>query len=381
MVKRIIVSLLYCYIVILLIIILVLVFKYLNLQKFNNFSSSTMQTSTSQISASYFPASPAGGPLATSLSIPQITLDSIFSSDHSWISQLSSDQVVTIITTGDIIPARSVNYKMTQYNNFRYPFEKTADFLRQADITLINLESPLVKDCPVTQEGMIFCGNQQFIEGLKFAGVDVVNLANNHSLNYDIEGLNQTTDLLNSNGILVTGVLNNNLILKPSFAEASAGKQSNNLKVGFLGWNLLESFDDQEILEKIKESKAQVDLLIVSLHWGTEYTSFPAEWEKVLARAMIDNGADLIVGNHPHWIQPIEIYKNKLIIYAHGNFIFDQEWSRETKIGIVGKHIFYHKQLVDSQFFPVKISDYSQPQFLEDQNKQVVLSNLENISR
>ena len=262
-------------------------------------------------------------------------------------------KTITIITTGDVIPARTVNYKMTKYNNFKYPFEKTAGFLKSADLTLINLESPLIKNCPVTNEGMIFCGDQRFIEGLKFADIDVVNLANNHVSNYGIDGIKQTVQLLENNNILTCGSFNNLAI-----------KQLNNLKIGFLGWNLLEKFDEQEILQIISQSKQKVDLLIVSFHWGAEYMPAPADWQKKLAYKIIEAGADMIVGNHPHWIQPIEFYKNKLIIYSHGNFIFDQEWSQETKTGVIGKHTFSDNKLIDSQFFPIFISDYSQPELL-----------------
>lgn len=301
---------------------------------------------------------------------PPLTLNSIFSSDHSWVNQIPEEKAITLITTGDVIPARTVNYKMTVYNDFTHPFAKTADFLRSADLTLINLESPLIKNCPVTNMGMIFCGHQRFIDGLLFGGIDVVNLANNHTLNYGLNGIQQTIDLLNNNNILTCGFPINNLTMK----------QCNNLTIGFLGWNLLEKFNEEEILETIKQAKNQVDLLIVSPHWGAEYTPYPAQWQRKLAHQMIDAGADLIAGNHPHWIQPIEVYQNKLIIYAHGNFIFDQEWSLETKTGIVGKHTFYENRLVESQFFPVFISDYNQPEFLEGSEKQKVLKNLKNLS-
>lgn len=272
----------------------------------------------------------------------------------------------TLITTGDIIPARTVNYKMTKYNDFTHPFIKTADFLKNADITLINLEAPLIKNCPITNEGMVFCGNQRFLEGLIFAGIDVANLANNHSLNYGVEGLEQTIDLLESNHILISGFPPNNITIK----------QYNNITISFLGWNLLEQFNKEEILTTVRQTKTKTDLLIVSLHWGEEYTACPLKWQIDFAHQIIDNGADLISGNHPHQVQPIEIYNDKLIIYSHGNFIFDQEWSKETKIGIVAKHSFVGNKRINSQFFPVLISDYNQPEFLAGQDKEIILQKL-----
>jgi poly-gamma-glutamate synthesis protein (capsule biosynthesis protein) len=90
----------------------------------------------------------------------------------------------------------------------------------------------------------------------------------------------------------------------------------------------------------------------------------------------IDAGADLVIGNHPHWIQPVELYNGKLITYAHGNFVFDQEWSLETKQGVVGRYTFYDTQLVDVEFLPVLIENYGQPHFLMGAEKQFILDHM-----
>jgi poly-gamma-glutamate capsule biosynthesis protein CapA/YwtB (metallophosphatase superfamily) len=316
--------------------------------------------------------------------LPSISLDSIFADNHNWINNFPQDQLITLITTGDVIPARSVNWKMTHYNDFTYPFAKTADFLKTADLTLINLEAPLVPNCPITNEGMIFCGSLRFVEGLNFAGVDVANLANNHAGNWGQEGLTQTVDLLTKNGILTTG-----------FDNQLTTKTVKGLKIGFLGFNLLDlprrSPDlvgteagqpdkPDQLIESVRQAKTQVDFLVVSCHWGAEYQRLPAPETVGLAHQMIEAGADLIVGNHPHWFQPIEIYKDKFIIYAHGNFIFDQEWSQETKTGFITKISIYQRKIIDVQILPVFIKDYSQPFFLEGQDKEKVLEELKNIS-
>lgn len=276
-------------------------------------------------------------------------------------------QEISLITTGDVIPARSVNWKMTKYGNFAYPFLKTADILKSADLTLINLESPLIPDCPVTTEGMVFCGNQKFIEGLLFAGIDVANLANNHSLNWGKEGYEQTKNLLGQNNILVSnGNLSKKLIKGITF--------------GFLGWNILDNPSVEEILSTIKAAKKSgVNFLIVSFHWGAEYQRFPDKNTISLARQAIDNGADLIVGNHPHWYQPIEIYQEKPIVYAHGNFIFDQEWSEQTKTGFIVKYTISQNKVKNMEILPIFISDYSQPEFLEGFEKEAILEDLKTI--
>jgi poly-gamma-glutamate capsule biosynthesis protein CapA/YwtB (metallophosphatase superfamily) len=301
--------------------------------------------------------------------IPSFSLKEVFSADHSWVNNLPKEKTLTLITTGDVIPARSVNWKMTIDNDFTYPFKKTADFLKSADLTLINLESPLTNPCPITQEGMVFCGSQRFIEGLKFADIDVVNLANNHIFNWGEAGFKQTLNLLQKNGVLPSGS-----------PLPLAIKNIKGFNFGFLGYNILNNPNETQILEQIRQAKSQVDFLVVSFHWGVEYQRYPARQTINLAHKSIDAGADLIDGNHPHWYQPIEIYKEKPIIYAQGNFIFDQEWSRETKIGFLAKHTIYKGKVVDLQIFPIFIHNYSQPIFPEENIKIEVLSDLKNIS-
>lgn len=304
--------------------------------------------------------------------IPNLpSVNQIFGSDHTWIATLSAQNIRTMIATGDIIPARSVNYQVLARHDFKWPYLKTASIVKNADIVFANLESPLIDKCPTTQEGMVFCGDKNNIEGLLFAGINIVSLANNHAGNYGPQGVEQTTKLLNENNILVTGVHG------PTIADIKG------IKFAFLGYNDItksqpgvSNVDEEIIKQEIAEAKKQADLVIVTLHWGTEYKDLPDDRQRYLGHIAVDAGADLIVGNHPHWIQPVEIYKGKLITYAHGNFVFDQMWSQKTKEGVIGKYIFYDKQLIDVEFMPVQIADYGQPFFLEGAQVQAILTEM-----
>jgi len=263
-----------------------------------------------------------------------LTLEQIFSKDHDWIATLSARRVRTLIATGDVIPARSVNFRAHQYQNFKWPFEKTASVLKSADITLINLESPLVSGCPLTNSGMIFCGDPENVQGLVFAGVDVASLANNHLENQGVKGVESTISILEEKDILATGISG------PVF------KNVGGLRLAFLGYNdvdggqVISLAREEKIASEIKEARQEADLIVVSFHWGEEYRSSPTQRQKELAHLAVDSGADLVVGNHPHWLQPVEIYKEKIIVYAHGNFVFDQMWSEKTKIGVIGRYTF-----------------------------------------
>lgn len=287
----------------------------------------------------------------------------------SYVPDSKSDNIRSIIATGDVLLARSVNARTVGRKDFTWPFHKTYQILRDADITLINLETPLVEPCPVRTDGMVFCGDRANIAGLEFAGVDVVNIANNHIGNYGEEGVRQTIESIQTVGMQTSGT--------PHVSVADI----RGLKFAFIGFSEFPqtgilSADVKNVIEHVRKAAGTADVVIASFHWGTEYTRIPTEFQKQLGRLAIDQGADLIVGNHPHWWQPVEIYNGKLIMYSHGNFVFDQEWSEETKVGIVGKYYFFDDQLIDAEFFPVRIVDYGQPYFLEGEEKIKVLNQL-----
>jgi len=305
-----------------------------------------------------------------------LTLDTIFSSDHTWVQSLPDDKKIILIATGDIIPARSVNAQTIKANDFTWAWINIAEILKSGDMTLINLETPLISKCPVTVEGMVFCGDQRHMEGLHFVGVDIVTLANNHPGNYGKEGIAETKALLEKNTMVISGL-----------GEAGI-KEVKGVTFAFLGFDDIgphvapvASMDEETVKQQIFEAKKRADIVIVSMSWGVEYVDRPNERQKMFAHLAVDSGADLVIGNHPHWIQPIELYNGKVIMYAHGNTIFDQMWSEETKKGVIGTYTFYDKKLVDIKFIPTYIKDYGQPILLEGERKQAVMDALKAKSR
>ncbi|MBI2616508.1 CapA family protein [Candidatus Gottesmanbacteria bacterium] len=281
-----------------------------------------------------------------------------------------------LITTGDVLPARTVNSMMVKRNDFTFPFEKTSSFLKSADITFINLETPLLSSCQPTDEGMIFCGSAKAVEGLTFSGVDVVNLANNHSGNYGYEGGIETQKYLTENGMHVVGVGN----------EATLEVRGKSF--GFLGFNDIGHeekgiswAENTSVEEQIQKLRKKVEFVIVAFHFGPEYTVEPSSRQVELAHLAIDSGADLIIGNHPHWVQGVEVYKEKFISYAHGNFIFDQMWSKETREGVIGRYTFGKSGLKNIEFFPIIIENYSQPRFAERDEAEKILGKMKESSK
>ncbi|MDD5692860.1 MAG: CapA family protein [Patescibacteria group bacterium] len=315
-------------------------------------------------------------------------------SDKSKASNAFIQNKITLLTNvGDVILGRHVAYKMRTYNDYTHPWLKMADLLKKGDITFADLETPLSDRVSPPDEGMSFIAPQKSIAGLKMAGVDIVALANNHSTNYGVNVFNDTLELLKKEGIsYVGGGINSEEAYRSLFIER------NGLKWGFVDFNSIigainatddsagvakfaikpwAEIDDQtdiaRIKTMIKETKKQADIVVAEFHWGVEYQADPIQSQVNVAHAAMESGADLIVGTHPHVVQGAESYQGKPILYSLGNFIFDQEWSMETKQGVVAEAYFYSKKLVDIRLIPYQIEDYNQPGLTtEDQSNQIL---------
>jgi poly-gamma-glutamate capsule biosynthesis protein CapA/YwtB (metallophosphatase superfamily) len=119
------------------------------------------------------------------------------------------------------------------------------------------------------------------------------------------------------------------------------------------------------VLEDIAAAKAAgADLIIPFFHWSEEYVAVPSRFMRRLAHQAIDNGAALVLGSHPHWVQGVEWYKGKPILYSLGNFVFDQEWSIETKQGMFTEIVVRNKQVARVRLVPVLIEDFNRPRIL-----------------
>jgi gamma-polyglutamate biosynthesis protein CapA len=251
---------------------------------------------------------------------------------------------------GDLGLGRHITSTARDKKDFSWSFQGISSWLSVNDLTLANLESPIIKDCPFGPTGTFtFCGDSRFLPYLK-SNKFIFNLNNNHILNYSFDGLNQTKSFLTSETI-------------PAFYDNFLIQNINGIKFGFLGYDFITNskLDRELILQKIKISKPQVDWLIISVHWGNEYLPKPELWRIELARQMIDAGADIIHGHHPHVWQGEEVYKDKYIFYSLGNFIFDQSWSPETSHSQIARLTFTKDKIIDSKLFPIEIKFNSQP--------------------
>jgi poly-gamma-glutamate synthesis protein (capsule biosynthesis protein) len=317
-----------------------------------------------------------------------LTIQSIFSSGEPSFAGYDKHQIRTMIATGDVIPARSVNYMMVTRHDFLYPFRPTAAYVKNADVTLINLESPLISTgCPVTVEGMSFCGDPRVVAGLRFAGVDVACTANNHIGNYGVAAIHETWQHLAAAGIQHCGL------------GDIAYRSVRGLRFAFLAYNAVgERFDYPAARREIQDARKHADVVVVSVHWGKEYVATPQiapgiadDNPRQIAHWIVDSGADLVTGNHPHHVQGVEIYHGHLIAYAHGNFVFDQMFTTvdcpgdanyfcSTREGVVGRYTFYGKKLIAVRYVPVVIYNYAQPRWATLPQAKVILAGMKKAS-
>lgn len=319
-------------------------------------------------------AAPVSLPLTpTPNPVYSLTLSDIFPSRNIDIFHFDPQRLRTIIVTGDVVPARSTDAMIRNHgDNFLITVSETKDILAAGDLTIANLEAPLIKDCPRTDSGFTLCGRPGFVDALTAAGVDVATLENNHIWNFDQAGVFETVQYLDAA----------NITWVDRFTPAI--KDVRGLKFGIVAVNDVGvTMNRPAFAAQIKTLRPQVDVLIAAIHWGAEYVAVPEIARGVaddspyeLAHLAINSGADLVVGNHPHWVQGVELYKGKSITYAHGNFIFDQMWSYETRVGVIGRYTFYDRGLVKVDLIPTLIQDYGKPVPLKGNEAQAVLDKM-----
>lgn len=282
---------------------------------------------------------------------------------------------VSILVFGDMMLDRNVFSLTEKSGSYGYPFQKIDLFMKGVDFRLANLEGPITDFTSVAKKNGIlkFTFSPLFLEPLK-KSFEIFSLANNHTANFGSKGLSETRDYLSKFGIDFFGDPDN------SPAHQSEILEKNGIKIGFLGYHDLVEGDLVAFQEEIKKVKAESDFTIVYIHWGNEYQPLASSRQKQKARIFIDAGADLVLGSHPHIIQPMEIYKSKAIFYSLGNFVFDQYFSEATKEGLslgISLEKRYDKVIPKYSVFPIYIDDNSQPVLADFELRKKILENLD----
>ncbi|MCL1917943.1 MAG: CapA family protein [Peptococcaceae bacterium] len=252
-------------------------------------------------------------------------------------STTKSPRTLTISAVGDCVLGADDRYvsqkgsltffDMAQNKDTSYFLAGVKGILGKDDMTFANLENVLISYAdPQNQEpkpeqgnrGFWFYGSPHYVNILKQGGIDIVNIANNHSHDYQDAGYTETANILTQEGIPFTGYDDPALVTK------------NGIRVGSVGFNLLGKNErgvdmtqfKQDAAEQIKQLKSKSDVIVAQIHWGDEGSNMPNATQVDVGHFLIDAGADIVLGHHPHVLQPTELYKDRYIVYSLGNFCY-----------------------------------------------------------
>jgi poly-gamma-glutamate synthesis protein (capsule biosynthesis protein) len=271
--------------------------------------------------------------------------------------------VTRILLGGDVMLSRYVGALARQRDDPASPLRDVSDLFSSADIAFVNLEAPFSDRGRKVEAGMVFKAEPEMIEALRVAGIDIVSTANNHARDCGGYGVEFTLNWLQKNGIETVGTGQT-----AALAHEGAILERNQVGFGFLAYTYDQSngnhadqddrvamMDLEEMVEDVKKLQERCDVVIVSMHAGTEYLQKPNAQQREFAHAAIDAGATIVVGHHPHVTQPVEDYGKGVVFYSLGNLAFDQFQRKETQRGWIADVRFIRNRLVGYGIIPVDI--------------------------
>lgn len=297
------------------------------------------------------------------------------------IEEESIHKPITLSFAGDVLLDSGVA-KDIEAHGVSYPFEHVASLLAKADLAAVNLETPVSRRGTPFQKQFTFRSRPEALKGVANAGIDIVSLANNHTLDYGEEALLDTLHHLRSYRIGYTGAGKNEEEAFTAYYKTINGK-----KVAILGlsrvlpdvsWfaktnraGIANAYHKEPMMTYVKKAVQSSDYTIVMIHWNKELADYPEEYAKTLARDFIDAGVTAVIGSHSHSLMGIEYYKGSPIYYSLGNFVFTQSSvpkGRETMIA----HIMLNKGAVSTSVTPLKIVAHQPVPMDEAYNKQLI---------
>ena len=235
------------------------------------------------------------------------------------VSRFVSQSEEKILFVGDVLLARDVERQMERRGH-DYPFHRISSFLREHTHVIGNFEASVPEiHKPTPDFTTRFSVSSEYLPSLRDAGFFALSLANNHSFDFGNEGYVHTQHTLERVGIGAFGAPH-------TLSEEDVLFETiNGVEVGIVPLTTIGgSVSEEDLLETLSYAAQKSDIQIVYVHWGEEYESFWSSKQEQLAHRLVDNGADVIIGHHPHVVQGIEVYKGAPIFYSLGNFVFDQ---------------------------------------------------------
>jgi poly-gamma-glutamate synthesis protein (capsule biosynthesis protein) len=301
--------------------------------------------------------------------------------------------VTTVMVTGDVMLGRRVGQRLVQVGDPAAALRPMARRLAGADLTIGNLESTLSRAGPPRQGKDSFAAAPAVRSGLELAGFDVLSLANNHTGDFGPQALVETVRRVRAGGFVPVGA-------GADLTQASrpAVVERNGVRFGVVTFDAigetpaatpgrpgalrlrmrprtgpLVPADLDRMTNLVRSLRSQVDVVLVLPHWGTQYTTRTVRDQRLVARALAEAGADVVIGGHPHSVQGMESFGDSLVAYSLGNFVFDMDFSRPTQEGAVLELTFWGSTLKAARLVPVVIGADFAPRVADGPRGQAIL--------
>lgn len=267
---------------------------------------------------------------------------------------------ISILFVGDMMFDRYIRQVRDQKGS-DFVFSEVKNLLAGSDLVVGNLEGPISDNPSVSvdsefgsRNNYVFTFDPGVSDDLKRNNIQMVDIGNNHITNFGDEGIAKTKEYLKQGGVDFFG--------DPQGEKRIALWNKDGTKIAFVSYDQFEEDPITKTLNDIREAKREKsDLIILYTHWGKEYSKEPIKNVQELGHRFIDEGADLVIGSHPHVVQKKEEYKGKLIYYSLGNFIFDQYFDPETQKGLaVQAEINADDKKMTFKEFPVRMKNNGQ---------------------
>jgi poly-gamma-glutamate capsule biosynthesis protein CapA/YwtB (metallophosphatase superfamily) len=314
----------------------------------------------------------------------------------------STPPTLRLLFTGDIDPGRCPAQIALAHDDFTLPYLVVGEALRAADITIGSLDGALSDISPpgACPASMNLIGPARTVEGLQYAGFEVLSVATNHAKDCGTRGWGcgdrsfvDTLAHLEAAGIGAAGGGST-----VAGAEAPVIVERQGVRFAFLGVTAvgedtwaggavpgtapLSDADLPAVLASVRAARVLADVVVVLPHWGVEYAEAPSAEQLRWAGDLVDAGATLVIGNHPHVAQPVEAFRaadgrlRGVAAYALGNFVFDQgPW--RTRQGVLFEATFRGADLVDWRLRPIHIRSLHQPWWADEAEARAILARVE----
>lgn len=299
---------------------------------------------------------------------------------------------ITVVAVGDIMLGGTAAPELARFG-YDYPFERVVGVLRRGDVVFGNLEGPLTKRGAAAGKQYVFHSPPQLVApALARAGFNVLSLANNHSMDYGLEGLRDTVRALTQAGIRHAGAGDNLAAARqPAIIDVTGAR------VAVLAYSLTfpEEFwagpdrpgtafgHEHQVRADVAAARRNADIVLVSFHWGREGIAEPRDYQITLGRAAIDAGAAAVLGHHPHRLQGVARYRDGVILYSLGNFVFGS-YSPDAVRSAIAELRFRNGRVREVKLYPINVLNTEvvfQPTLLKDQDANEVVAELQRLSQ